>query len=180
MFKKAMMTLQHVNLRREGEESQAETAVDLKLRGTVLEDVQTTLTGDRPLPLWDAGGSPTIPGLILDLPGEIKDLTLTMGGIQLIGCRARKFKIEPTDDRKINLTLQVSAHAESSQVGKLAEMLGEDMFTTLQRTSLDIVEAIEGMRPELGDGISSVTISSGGSSVTLKPKKKRASAGETA
>lgn len=45
MFKKAMMTLQHINLRREGDEDTAETAVDLKLRGTVLADVQDTLSG---------------------------------------------------------------------------------------------------------------------------------------
>lgn len=173
MFKKAMMTLQHVNLRREGDEDTAETAVDLKLRGTVLADVQDTLTGDRPLPLWDAHGAPTIPGIVLDLPGEIKDMTLDLGNVRLVGCRARKFKLEPTDDRKLNLTLQVSAHAEPDQVAKLAELLGEDILATLQRTSLDIVEAIEGLRPKEGDGVESVTLSGGGSSVTLRARQKR-------
>lgn len=73
MFRKTMMTLQHVNLRREGDQDAAETAVDLKLRGTVLAEVQDMLTGDRPLPLWDAQGSPTIPGLILDQADRVRE-----------------------------------------------------------------------------------------------------------
>lgn len=135
----SVVSLKHINARKEGQEDDKELAVDLKL--------EIDETAVDVLPQF----APTLRGLLFDKDclrypkmgaikwsGEQTNMEIEMCGFVFKEARLSKFEIEPyieprghdtedyTDFQRVRLTLSASFKPQGSEIATLAELLGED------------------------------------------------------
>lgn len=139
----------HVNARKEGEEDNKELAVDLKLTTqcdrSILNYFDPAVEDDDGPRLADAlflaGGAVRNVFLgPLQFSNVLEHYTLSVFGETIIGCRVKKFSLEPKDTNQIVMTFQVSFAPTGDLVAKIAEFLQEAIEIKLEPEDGDLFE----------------------------------------
>ncbi len=138
MEMKELMTLCHLNVRKEGPEEEKEVAIDIKLKGdvsSVVIEQLFTLPGEEHKSLekvfWldDEAACRRFETLgELKIERRFEAVSVTIQGLHLQACTVKKFSAYILDHGKAELTMSVSCpRPPSNAVGVLSEVLQEEV-----------------------------------------------------
>lgn len=142
--------IQHINARKSGEEGEKELEVDLKLTTQCDRDVLDYFD-----PVVEGDDGPRIADALFLTGGAVRNFylgPLTFGNIlehyalelfgeRIVGCKVKKFSIEPKDTNRIVLTFQVSFAPTGDLMAKIAEFLQEAIEIKLAPEDGDLFDA---------------------------------------
>lgn len=120
---KGFAEILHLNTRKHGDEDKV-LAVDVKFQTeTDAEMLDTFEPALRQAVFTDVGAVRNIQLGPLTFTHEMEHYRLEFFGSTMVGCKVKKFSLEPKDTNRIVLTFQVSFQPSGDEVAKLAEYL---------------------------------------------------------
>jgi hypothetical protein len=143
------LTLNHINVRKEGPEDDKAVALDLKLSGTVSHEVIKmilTIDGEDSIDarnlfwLEDEVAAARIL-LISDikLNRRYEGVDVSLSGLNLSGCSMKSFSFSPKDHGKAHLSFSVSCSTPpSNAVAILSEVLQEELKVYAESSQPDL------------------------------------------
>jgi hypothetical protein len=164
----SVATISHINIRKEGADDKKELAADIKLLfpklpGTVVECFDAGLA---PL-FWteDNDGGLFVRSPLMEAIGfanEVHNADVSIADMRWPACKVKRFALSPVDGGYVNLTCSVSIMPSSTEVAKLAKLVQDGAFVTIEQP--------EDLFSEPG--------AAGSDSAPPKPRKTRAAAME--
>jgi hypothetical protein len=142
---RTLVTIDHINARKEGPEDDKELAVDLKLStmlgADVLDFFEPALVDA--LFLGTAVRNPMMGPVTMK--HELEHYRLEAMGSTHFGVRVKKFVMEPTDGLQVLLTFGVSFKPSGDEVARLAEYLQDGIEISLEPSDEEL--NLEGAKP---------------------------------
>ena len=145
---KAVATLKHINVRKEGPKDAEALAFDLKFACTVSADVIDDLLcvdneGQALDAFWISNeeAKPRFPLLsTISFTRRVTDVTLETLGMHLPGCKVGKFTFEPLEGKRATLLLTLAvSQPPGNALPILADFLTQDIEIDLQTQQRDLL-----------------------------------------
>lgn len=135
----AQAEIEHLNVRKEGEEDDRELAIDVKASGAADAAVLNRLLGvgsDESIEhtFWDKDQRAKLLGLgECAVQGKVQNCNVQIGGLHIAGCDVGKFRFEVLDQHRIHLTCSISRTAPAAGVTeKLAGYTREQVLLIIE------------------------------------------------
>lgn len=135
----------HINARKEGPDDDKVLAADVKMRAVcpraMLDCFEPSL-GDAVF--TNIGAVKNVMLGPLTFQHEMEHYRLAFFDSTMMGCRVKRFSLEPKDTNLVVLTFQVSFQPNGDEVAKLAEYLQDEIEIRLEPEDgeLDLVDAM--------------------------------------
>lgn len=135
----AQAEIEHLNVRKEGEEDDRELAIDVKASGAADAAVLNRLLGvaqDESIEhtFWDKDQRTKLLGLgECAVQGKVQNCNVQIGGLHIAGCAVGKFRFEVLDQHRIHLTCSISRTSPAAGVTeKLAGYTREQVLLIIE------------------------------------------------
>lgn len=134
---KGVVSIKHLNTRKEGADEEQKLCVDLKLN-TLTDDTVFHFFDDQlPYALWLPGtdAKRNLQLGALSFGHEHADYRMECCGSTHHGVKVKKFSLDIMDGGRVNLTFSVSFEPSGTEVATLAEYLADDIEIVLEQAN---------------------------------------------
>lgn len=131
---KGVVSIKHLNTRKEGADEEQKLCVDLKLNALTDQTVFHFFDDQLPYALWLPGtfAKRNLQLGALSFGHEHADYRMECCGSTHHGVKVKKFSLDIMDGGRVNLTFSVSFEPSGTEVATLAEYLADDIEIVLE------------------------------------------------